>query len=97
MWKPPDRIKHSLLDARWPTAEQAAQSLLFSPIALVNGVTLHERTWVPAMVPWRATEDGDVTPEVIEWYGRYAEGQPAAIVVEATGAYEAEHVHPARR
>ncbi len=44
-----------------------------------------ERTWVPAMVPWRATEDGYVTPEVLEWYARFAEGQPGVLVVEATG------------
>jgi dimethylglycine catabolism A len=37
------------------------------------------------MVPWRATEDGLVTPEVIEWYGRFAEGEPGVLVVEATG------------
>jgi len=37
------------------------------------------------MVPWRATEDGFVTPEVLEWYARFAEGQPGVLVVEATG------------
>jgi 2,4-dienoyl-CoA reductase-like NADH-dependent reductase (Old Yellow Enzyme family) len=37
------------------------------------------------MVPWRATEDGFVTPNIIEWYGRFAAGRPGAIVVEATG------------
>ncbi len=37
------------------------------------------------MVPWRATEAGDVTPEVIGWYRRFAEGRPGVIVVEATG------------
>ncbi|MDP6607291.1 MAG: NADH:flavin oxidoreductase [Dehalococcoidia bacterium] len=37
------------------------------------------------MVPWRATEDGLVTPEVLDWYARFAEGLPGAIVVEATG------------
>jgi 2,4-dienoyl-CoA reductase-like NADH-dependent reductase (Old Yellow Enzyme family) len=37
------------------------------------------------MVPWRATEDGHVTAEVLEWYGRFAEGQPGVLVVEATG------------
>jgi 2,4-dienoyl-CoA reductase-like NADH-dependent reductase (Old Yellow Enzyme family) len=37
------------------------------------------------MVPWRATEDGNVTPEVLEWYARFAEGQPGVLVVEATG------------
>jgi 2,4-dienoyl-CoA reductase-like NADH-dependent reductase (Old Yellow Enzyme family) len=44
-----------------------------------------DRTWVPAMVPWRATADGHVTPEVLEWYARFAEGQPGVLVVEATG------------
>ena len=37
------------------------------------------------MVPWRATDDGFVTNEVLAWYERFAEGQPGAIVVEATG------------
>ena len=44
-----------------------------------------QRTWVPAMVPWRATEDGFVTPEVLDWYARFARGQPGVLVVEATG------------
>lgn len=46
---------------------------------------LEQRTWVPAMVPWRASESGEVTPELLEWYGRFADGRPGAIVVEATG------------
>lgn len=46
---------------------------------------LTSRTWVPAMVPWRATEDGFVTEANIEWYRRFARGRPGAIVVEATG------------
>ena len=37
------------------------------------------------MVPWRATEEGFVTDDVLAWYQRFAEGQPGAIVVEATG------------
>ncbi len=37
------------------------------------------------MVPWRATEEGFVTPEVLGWYERLALGQPGALVVEATG------------
>jgi len=40
---------------------------------------------VPAMVPWRATEDGFVTKENLDWYRRFAEGQPGVLVVEATG------------
>jgi 2,4-dienoyl-CoA reductase-like NADH-dependent reductase (Old Yellow Enzyme family) len=37
------------------------------------------------MVPWRASADGFVTPDVLDWYRRFAEGRPGAIVVEATG------------
>jgi 2,4-dienoyl-CoA reductase-like NADH-dependent reductase (Old Yellow Enzyme family) len=37
------------------------------------------------MVPWRATADGFVTPDNLDWYRRFAQGQPAALVVEATG------------
>ncbi len=37
------------------------------------------------MVPWRATEDGFVTEDVLEWYGRFAMGRPGGIVIEATG------------
>jgi len=43
------------------------------------------RAWVPAMVPWRATGDGFVTPEILDWYGRFADGRPGVLVVEATG------------
>jgi 2,4-dienoyl-CoA reductase-like NADH-dependent reductase (Old Yellow Enzyme family) len=37
------------------------------------------------MVPWRASEDGFATDEVIAWYERFARGRPGAIVLEATG------------
>lgn len=37
------------------------------------------------MVPWRASSEGFVTREVLDWYGRFAEGRPAVLVVEATG------------
>jgi 2,4-dienoyl-CoA reductase-like NADH-dependent reductase (Old Yellow Enzyme family) len=37
------------------------------------------------MVPWRASDAGFVTPEVLEWYECFARGRPGAIVVEATG------------
>jgi 2,4-dienoyl-CoA reductase-like NADH-dependent reductase (Old Yellow Enzyme family) len=84
MWKPPERFKHPLPEAHWPTREQAREALLFQPIA-VGSQELAERTWVPAMVPWRATEEGQVTPEILDWYGRFAQGQPGALVIEATG------------
>ncbi len=58
--------------------------MLFSPLD-AGRLQLADRTWVPAMVPWRATEDGFVTPDVLQWYERFAAGQPGAIVVEATG------------
>jgi dimethylglycine catabolism A len=57
---------------------------LFSPLS-EGRLGLAQRTWVPAMVPWRATEDGFVTDAVVAWYERLARGQPGAIVVEATG------------
>src|SRR5262245_60473373 len=84
MWHPENSIRHQLPDTRWPTAEQAPAPLLFSPIR-VGRVTLESRTWVPAMVPWRATEEGFVTQNILDWYGRFAEGRPGVIVVEATG------------
>jgi dimethylglycine catabolism A len=84
MWRPPERIKHDLLPGRWPTAAKAAASRLFSPIA-VGRLRLRERTWVPAMVPWRASDEGFVTDEVLTWYERFARGRPGALVVEATG------------
>jgi 2,4-dienoyl-CoA reductase-like NADH-dependent reductase (Old Yellow Enzyme family) len=87
MWQPPQRIKHELPAAAWPTAEEAAGARLFQPLA-IGPRTAKQRTWVPAMVPWRATEEGFVTPDVIDWYRRFAEGRPGVIVVEATGIRE---------
>jgi 2,4-dienoyl-CoA reductase-like NADH-dependent reductase (Old Yellow Enzyme family) len=40
------------------------------------------------MVPWRASDDGFVTPDVLDWYECFARGRPGAIVVEATGVRE---------
>ena len=84
MWKPPERIKHPLLEARWPSREEAGASRLFSPIR-IGPIEARERTWVPAMVPWRASEEGFVTPEILAWYERFAQGRPGVLVVEATG------------
>ena len=81
---PENPIRHLLPQARWPGKEEAARSLLFAPIA-IGPVTLESRTWVPAMVPWRSTEEGFVTQNILDWYGRFAAGRPGAIVVEATG------------
>ena len=84
MWHPENPTRHQIPEARWPTAEEAARSLLFRPVK-IGPLTLESRTWVPAMVPWRATEDGFVTKDNLEWYARFAAGRPGALVVEATG------------
>jgi len=78
------RVRHPLPPARWPTRAEAAGARLYSPLAL-GPLHVHERTWVPAMVPWRASEEGYVTRDVLDWYARFAEGQPGVLVVEATG------------
>ncbi len=83
-WRPPERIKFAPLRDPWPDAQAAADSLLFSQVP-VGPLTLASRTWVPAMVPWRASADGEVTPAVLQWYERFARGRPGALVVEATG------------
>ncbi len=84
MWKFKNPIRHQIPDARWPTAAEAAASRLFQPIR-IGPIEAESRTWVPAMVPWRATDDGFVTQENLDWYWRFAEGRPGVIVVEATG------------
>ena len=80
----PRRVRVPVPPARWPDREEARASLLLSPLR-VGAFTARTRTWVPAMVPWRATEEGFVTPQVLSWYGRFAEGRPGCLVVEATG------------
>jgi 2,4-dienoyl-CoA reductase-like NADH-dependent reductase (Old Yellow Enzyme family) len=84
MWRPPDFVKHSPPSVEWPSRADAAAARWFSPLQ-VGRVSLARRTWVPAMVPWRATDDGAVTDAVVDWYERFAQGQPGALVVEATG------------
>lgn len=84
MWRPTERIRYTASTGNWPTAKQAENSLLFSPIT-VGTTNLTSRTWIPAMVPWRASDDGFVTQDVLDWYACFAKGQPGAIVVEATG------------
>ena len=76
--------KYPLPATQWPTQAEAQGSQLFSPVQ-VGALELRTRTWVPAMVPWRASEEGFVGDNILEWYGRFADGRPGAIVVEATG------------
>ncbi|MEM7517156.1 MAG: NADH:flavin oxidoreductase, partial [Planctomycetota bacterium] len=78
------RNKWPIEETSWPTREEAREALLFSPIQ-IGPLTARTRTWIPAMVPWRCTEDGFVTPDILDWYGRFAAGQPGVLVVEATG------------
>jgi 2,4-dienoyl-CoA reductase-like NADH-dependent reductase (Old Yellow Enzyme family) len=78
-------IRHALPVELWPTAARAAQARLFSPIRLGRACVALGRTWVPAMVPWRATAAGEVTPALLDWYTRLAAGRPGVLVVEATG------------
>jgi dimethylglycine catabolism A len=84
MWRPPERIRYTASLGRVPSREEARNSRLFSPLS-AGPLHLEQRSWVPAMVPWRASDDGVVTDEVVAWYERFARGRPGAIVVEATG------------
>ena len=84
MWKPAERIKYQAIEDDWPSVREAAASKLFSSLD-VGPMRLEQRTWVPAMVPWRSNEAGEVTKDVLEWYRRFAQGKPGAMVVEATG------------
>lgn len=84
MWKPAERIKYKADGGKWPSATEAASSNMFTPLAK-GRLHLEQKTWIPAMVPWRATDDGEVTQDVLDWYQRFATGKPGAIVVEATG------------
>jgi 2,4-dienoyl-CoA reductase-like NADH-dependent reductase (Old Yellow Enzyme family) len=84
MWKPSERIKYAPTPGFWPNQAEARDSQLFQPITY-QALTLRDRTWVPAMVPWRALETGEVTEDNVDWYGRFARGKPGGLVVEATG------------
>jgi len=84
MWKPAERIRWKSSPGVMPSPAEIARSRLFSPLER-GRLRLRNRTWVPAMVPWRATEEGYVTAENLDWYGRFARGRPAVLVIEATG------------
>src|SRR6266516_620679 len=83
MWHPDPFVKHPIPATHPPTADEAARSLWFTPLRS-GRLELSERTWVPAMVPWRATDAGLVTREVLVWFERFGRGQPGALLREAT-------------
>ena len=87
MWKPTEKIKYKPNPGNWPNRFEAENSAWFTPIT-IGSIELNSRTWVPAMVPWRSTEEGIVTDQVLAWYERFAKGQPGCIVIEATGIRE---------
>ncbi|MDP2306109.1 MAG: NADH:flavin oxidoreductase [Pseudomonadota bacterium] len=66
------------------TLPAPADSLLFSPLRL-NGTTVANRVWLPAMVTWLSNDAGKVTEDVRRRYVRYAKGGPGMIVLEAMG------------
>ena len=84
MWTPPERIRHPLPETAWPAPEEAAAARLFSKVR-IGPLEAQQRSWVPAMVPWRASEEGFAEDAVIDWYARFAAGRPGVLVVEATG------------
>jgi len=84
MWKFKNPVRHAIPETRWPTADEASNSRLYQPVT-IGPIQAESRTWVPAMVPWRATEDGFVTEANLDWYRRFAKGRPGVLVVEATG------------
>ncbi len=84
MWKPAERIKYEVIATDWPSSKEISQSKLFTSLN-VGPMKLRQRTWIPAMVPWRSNEEGEVTEDVLQWYRRFAQGKPGVLVVEATG------------
>ena len=84
MWKFANPVRHQIPKPHWPSAAEAAESLLYQPLR-IGSLEMANRTWVPAMVPWRATDDGFVTEANLDWYRRFAQGRPGVLVVEATG------------
>jgi 2,4-dienoyl-CoA reductase-like NADH-dependent reductase (Old Yellow Enzyme family) len=65
---------------------ERAKSIVFQPLPVGNaGLSLANRLWLPAMVTWRSTEQGEVTDSVRDIYRRYAVGGVGMIVLEAIG------------
>ena len=86
MWRPPRAHTPRCRSRAAGRARRGgrARSRLFQPIR-VGAIALQAAHLGSRHGPWRATEDGFVTPNVLAWYERFARGRPGAIVVEATG------------
>ena len=63
MRKSAERIRYVADPGEWPTVAEAVGARLFQSID-IGPLQLHERTWVTAMVPWRASEEGFVNDDV---------------------------------
>jgi len=74
MWKFADPIKIRFLKHSGPRRKKRELRFCFSQYA--SGDYLESRTWVPAMVPGARLKIGFVTPDNLDWYRRFAEGQP---------------------
>lgn len=84
MYKPPEKIHYQPAPGPSPSEAEARAAMLYAPLRY-RALEIANRCWVPAMVPWRASEDGFATDDVVDWYARFAAGRPGALVVEATG------------
>ena len=66
MWKPAERIRWRSDPGHLPDRAEIADSLLFSPLRH-GRLSLRNRSWVPAMVPWRAQKK--VPMLLVRWRG----------------------------
>jgi dimethylglycine catabolism A len=62
---------------------------LFEPLE-INGMTIPNRTLVPAMVTRLSGEDGFVNQGIVDRYVRYAQGEIGLIIVEATAVHSSK-------
>tara|TARA_B100001939_G_scaffold258404_1_gene225291 strand:- start:972 stop:2429 length:1458 start_codon:yes stop_codon:yes gene_type:complete len=69
--------------------DQNMQPNILSPLT-INGMTLPNRTVVPAMVTRLSGEDGYVNQDIIDRYVRFAEGRVGLIVVEAMAIHHSK-------
>ena len=84
MWRPPERIRYEATLGRMPSRAEAAAARLFRPVRSARSSSSSApgcRRWCRGARPTTASSPH----EVLDWYERFADGQPGAIVVEATG------------